>query len=150
MRRAERRMKVDIDESVIGKTSEIQQFIVEEAAILAFARAIGDQHPLYTDRDIARAYGYPAIVAPPTFPTTFRFAYPPVPYEPSRSIHGEQEYRYERPIVAGDVLICLSRVVGVKVRHGKLGKMTLLTTEIRGADPEGRLVFTGVSTVILR
>lgn len=143
-------MKVEIDESVIGKTGEVQQFVVDEEAIRAFVRAIGEQHPLYTDENVARRYGYPAIVAPPTFPTTFRFARPPVPYEPSRSIHGEQEYRYERPIVAGDVLRCASRVVGVKVRHCRLGTMTLLTTEIRGEDTEGRLVFTGISTVILR
>jgi hypothetical protein len=74
-----------------------------------------------------------------------------VRFELSRVLHGEQEYSYVRPIVAGDVLRCVSRVADVYEKEGKQGgAMTFLVSEVRGEDEEGQLVFTGRSTVILR
>ncbi|MDA5108363.1 MaoC family dehydratase N-terminal domain-containing protein [Brevibacillus thermoruber] len=139
-----------IDPSVVGSTSEPQLVEVEKGAIRAFARAIGDDNPLYSDEAFAREQGYASLVAPPTFPTTFRIPNPNIRLELSRVLHGEQEYAYERPIVAGDVLRCVNRVVDVYERTGKLGKMTFLVTEVRGEDLEGNPVFRGRSTIILR
>ncbi|MFC7441088.1 MaoC family dehydratase N-terminal domain-containing protein [Laceyella putida] len=139
-----------IDRSVIGSTSEVKVFEVEKGAIRAFAHAIGDDNPLYTDEAFAKEHGYASLVAPPTFPTTFRVPIPNVKFELSRVLHGEQEYSYERPIVAGDILRCVNRVVDVYERQGKLGTMTFLVTEIRGEDLDGKLVFCGKSTAILR
>ncbi|SEN42786.1 MaoC family dehydratase N-terminal domain-containing protein [Lihuaxuella thermophila] len=139
-----------IDRSVIGSTSETRVFEVEKGAIRAFAHAIGDENPLYTDEDFARQHGYKSIVAPPTFPTTFRIPIPNLTFELSRVLHGEQEYSYNRPIVAGDVLRCENKVIDVYERTGKLGAMTFLVTEMRGWDLEGNPVFRGKSTAILR
>ncbi|WNC16506.1 MaoC family dehydratase N-terminal domain-containing protein [Brevibacillus brevis] len=140
-----------IDPKVVGSTSEATLVEVEKGAIRAFAHAIGDDNPLCTDEGFARAHGYASLVAPPTFPTTFRIPNPNVRFELSRVLHGGQEYRYTRPIVAGDVLRCVSRVADVYEREGKQGgKMTFLVTEVRGEDLDGQLVFTGKSTVILR
>ncbi|MED4585141.1 MaoC family dehydratase N-terminal domain-containing protein [Brevibacillus choshinensis] len=140
-----------IDPAVVGSTSEATTIEVEKGAIRAFAHAIGDDNPLCTDEAFARQHGYASLVAPPTFPTTFRVPIPNVRFELSRVLHGGQEYSYERPIVAGDVLRCVSRVADVYEREGKQGgKMTFLVTEVRGEDLGGRLVYTSKSTTILR
>ena len=44
-----------------------ETYFVGVEKIREFARAIGDENPLYIDRDAARAAGYPDVVAPPTF-----------------------------------------------------------------------------------
>ncbi len=139
-----------IDPSVIGSKSDIGTIEVEKGAIRAFASAIGDDNPLYTDEAFAKEHGYASIVAPPTFPTTFRLPRnKKIQFELSRVLHGEQEYIYERPIVAGDVLRCQSTVIDVYERSGKLGSMTFMLSEVRGEDLEGNLVFIGKSTIIL-
>ncbi|MBZ5752957.1 MaoC family dehydratase N-terminal domain-containing protein [Metabacillus rhizolycopersici] len=139
-----------IDPSIIGSTSESQIFEIEKGAIRSFAQAIGDDNPLYRDEAFAKECGYRSIVAPPTFPTTIRVFNPKVKFEPSRVLHGGQEYLYERPIVAGDILCCASSVTDVYEREGKLGKMTFLIQETRGEDLEGNLVYRGINTLIVR
>lgn len=132
---------MSIDRSIIGATSDPHTFEVERGAILKFAEAIGDPHPDYRE---GRA-------APPTFPTTFRMKVPGLEdVDPARFLHGEQEYSYERPIRAGDRLTCVSRVVDVYEREGRLGRMTFVIAEVEGRDEAGRPVFTGRSTVIVR
>lgn len=140
-----------MDPSVIGSQSEPRLVEVEKGAIRVFANAIGDSNPLYLDEVFAKEQGFASLVAPPTFPTTFRLPpNPKVKFELARVLHGEQEYAYERPIVAGDVLRCVSTVVDVYERTGKLGSMTFLISEVRGEDLEGNLVYTGKGTVIIR
>lgn len=45
----------------------VKRFPIEEGHILTFARAIGDENPLYTDREAAAASEFGALIAPPTF-----------------------------------------------------------------------------------
>jgi acyl dehydratase len=138
-----------IDPALVGTSSAPRDFEVEKGAIRRFAEAIGDDNPLYLDEAYARAHGYAGVIAPPTFPTTFRVPLP-IQFDWTRSLHGEQEYRYTRPIVAGETIRCVSTVVDVYEKTGSLGQMTFLVTEISGTDPEGRPVFTGRSVGILR
>lgn len=139
-----------IDKSVIGTISGVHEFEVEKGAIRAFAAAIGDDNPLYRDESYAWKAGYRSIVAPPTFPITFRMPNPNVKFPLARVLHGEQRYTYQRPIVAGDVLRCVSRVVDVYERTGRLGEMTFLVSEVEGEDRDGQVVFRGRSTIIVR
>lgn len=139
-----------IDSSLIGSTSEWKLFEIEKGAIRNFAVALGDDNPLYLDEAFAKECGYRSIIAPPTFPTTIRVMNPKVQFEPSRVLHGGQEYIYERPIVAGDILRCSSSVIDVYEREGKIGKMTFLVQETRGEDLEGNLVYRGKNTLIVR
>jgi acyl dehydratase len=138
-----------IDQSVVGLTSAPQDFEVEKGAIRRFAEAIGDSNPLYLDEVHARACGYASVIAPPTFPTTFRVPLP-VEIELSHVLHGEQEYAYTRPIVAGETIRCATKIVKVYEREGSLGKMTFVFAETTGEDTSGQQVFTGKSTIIVR
>ncbi len=141
-------MATQLDESVVGMTSSPQEFEVERGAIRRFAEAVGDPNPLYHDEAHARACGYAGLLAPPTFPTTFRVALP-IEIDAARILHGEQEYAYTRPIVAGDVIRCATTIRSVRQREGSLGKMTIVVIETTGTDRAGQPVFTGTSTIIV-
>lgn len=124
---------------VIGLEAE-QLFEVERGAIRKFAEAVGDSTAAFLRGDIA----------PPTFPTTFRMAIPGLSYDLARVLHGAQEYRYERPLRAGDRVRCRSLVADVYRRRGRLGEMTFLIIDLEARDEHGALVFAGQTTAILR
>jgi acyl dehydratase len=124
---------------VVGLQAE-QVFEVERGAIQKFAEAVGDSTPAFVRGDLA----------PPTFPTTFRMTIPGLTYDLARVLHGAQEYRYQRPLRAGDRVRCRSRVAEVYERRGRLGQMTFLIIDLEGRDESGALLFTGQTTAILR
>jgi len=125
---------------LIGRESEVVLFELERGAIRKFAEAVQDQTPECLRGD----------VAPPTFPTTFRITIPGLTYDLARVLHGAQEYRYERPLRAGDRVRCRVRVADVYQRKGRLGEMTFLILVMEGRDESGTSVFTGTTTAILR
>ena len=129
-----------IPSELIGAESADVLVEVERGAIRKFAEAVGDTTEACLRGD----------VAPPTFPTTIRLAIPGLTYDLARVLHGGQEYRYQRPIRAGDRLRCRARLTDVYTREGKLGLMTFFIIELEGRDEDGAPVFTGRSTVILR
>ncbi len=125
---------------LIGRESEVVVFEVERGAIRKFADAVQDQTPECVRGDIA----------PPTFPTTFRMTIPGVTFDLAHVLHGAQEYRYERPLRAGDRVRCRVRVANVYRREGRLGEMTFLILAMDGTDESGSPVFSGTTTAILR
>jgi MaoC dehydratase-like protein len=125
---------------LIGRESEVILFEVERGAIRKFAEAVQDQTPECLRGD----------VAPPTFPTTFRMTIPGLTFDLARVLHGAQEYRYERPLRAGDRVRCRVRVADIYRRQGRLGEMTFLILAMEGTDDTGNPVFTGTTTAILR
>jgi hydroxyacyl-ACP dehydratase HTD2-like protein with hotdog domain len=70
--------------------------------------------------------------------------------DPARFIHGEQEYAYERPLRAGERIICVARIANVKDKETRLGPSTFVVVETEGRDEAGELVLTGRSTLIVR
>src|SRR5207248_9587606 len=89
-------------------------------------------------------------IAPPTFPTTLRITLPGVTFDLARVLHRAQEYRYERPLRAGDRVRCRVRVANVYRRKGRLGEMTFLILAMDGTDESGSPIFSGTTTAILR
>ena len=125
---------------LIGRESETVLFEVERGAIQKFADAVQDQTPECVRGDLA----------PPTFPTTFRMTIPGLTFDLARVLHGSQEYRYERPLRAGDRVHCRVRVADVYQRKGRLGEMTFLILVMDGSDDSGNRIFSGTTTAILR
>src|ERR1700704_6775999 len=125
---------------LIGRESELVLFEVERGAIRKFAEAVQDKTPACLRGD----------VAPPTFPTTFRMTIPGVTFDLARVLHGAQEYRYERPLRAGDHVRCRVRVADVYRRKGRLGEMTFLILAMDGTDESGSPAFSGTTTAIVR
>jgi len=129
-----------LSSDLIGRESESVLFEVERGAIQKFADAVQDQTPECVRGDLA----------PPTFPTTFRMTIPGLTFDLARVLHGSQEYRYERPLRAGDRVHCRVRVADVYQRKGRLGEMTFLILVMDGSDDSGNPIFSGTTTAILR
>lgn len=115
-----------LDPSFIGRSwPPTEPYIVGREKIREFARAIGATEAEYHDPDAARRIGYADVVAPPTFPVVVTMAAnarivqdPELGMDYTRVVHGDQKFSYTRPVVAGDVLVCVSTVEEITQRGG--------------------------------
>jgi acyl dehydratase len=142
-----------IDRTLIGSSAAPFAVEVENGAIRRFAEAIGETTQIYFDEAFARSLGYPGIVAPPTFPTTFRPPAKPawvLGLDEGRILAGEQGFRYRRPIVAGDVLQCELRLTDVQDKRSSKGSMELMIQDLIVTDSSGETVCTNRRVVIYR
>jgi len=121
--------------------------------IREFARAIGDDNPLYRDRAAARQAGYPDVVAPPTFAiAVIMKAQDKLLFDPrlgldfSVVVHFDQRFVHHRPIVAGDELTSTPYVDQVR----SLGGNDLVSLRTEVTDPDGNPVCTAYGTLVAR
>ena len=103
---------------LVGKVYEPFTFEVEKGRIAFFAKAIGETDPVYFDEAAAKAAGYRAIPAPPTFGFTTTMdseqsfqILADLGVDRTRTVHGEQAFTYHAGIFAGDVVTGRQRVV---------------------------------------
>ena len=91
-----------------------------------FAPALGDLNPLYLDRQAARAAGYPAIIAPPTFCMQLRggkmLPEVPLPAGPM-SLHDGKEIKCHGESVAGWTYTLSVRVADMCENAGRGGPL---------------------------
>lgn len=80
-------------------------------------------------------------VPPPTFPVVLnasfieRMIVEVLNLDRSRTVHGEQEYEYLRPLAPGDVVRCRARIASDTVKQGKRGgSMRIVVSEIEMSD----------------
>jgi acyl dehydratase len=145
--------RAEIDRALIGSSAAPFTVEVEKGAIRRFAEATGDTAQIYVDEAFARSLGYPGIVAPPTFPTTFRPPSKPawvLGLDEGRILAGEQGFRYQRPIVAGDRLQCELRFTEVQDKRSSKGDMELMVQDLIVTSPSGDLVCVNRRVVIYR
>ncbi len=129
-----------LNQSLIGKEYPPVAYEVGREKLREFAAAVGETDPVFHDEEAARAAGHPDIVAAPTFPVVVSLKAaavlhgdPDLGLDYSRVVHGEQEFSYQRPIVAGDRLLARSRVAAAEAR----GRHELLTIETRVTTEDG-------------
>ena len=144
-----------LDKSAIGRTTSVSTMEVEKGHIRKFAQAIGDDNPLHHDEEYAKKSRYGGIIAPPTFVTTLGFESKENLMEGldinyARLLHGEQEFEYHKPIMAGDVISFSTTITDITEKQGKSGAMDIVTTEMTGNNQNGERVFVGRSTVVIR
>jgi len=101
-----------------------------------FARAVHDDH--------SEGCG---IVPTPTFPIVLsadfieRLVTELLPLDRSRTVHGEQEYVYHRPLRVGEELHCRARILSDTVKAGKRGgQMRFFTIEVELCETGGAVV----------
>ncbi len=143
-----------INPDFLGRTFTGESpFVVGREHIRQFAEAIGDSNPLYHDVDAAKAAGYSDLVAPPTFLTavalrrrTVDVHDPDLNLNYEQVVHGEQRYRLERPVVAGDELIVTGTITEIRVA----GRNELIGTTYEFRTTAGEVVATAVSTLVSR
>jgi acyl dehydratase len=142
-----------LDRTLIGRESEPVFHDVEKGAIRRFADALGDPNPMYQDEAVAKAAGYPSLVAPPTFAIVLasneRFRHS-LDLGTRSVLHAEQQFEYGRALVAGDHVKVTSRVADVLERPGASGPTDVIVIEDEGRDDKGELLFRSRATLILR
>jgi acyl dehydratase len=125
-----------VNDSAKGKTYPAHVYEVGKEKIGEYAEAVGEDNPVYFDRDKAREAGFRDVVAPPMFAVVYswRTVWAPafdseVGMDVAKLLHASQEFTWGEPVCAGDVI----------------------TTELTVADiypkgPNGFYVFETVST----
>jgi len=139
-----------LDPSLAGHETTPETGTITVEDITQFARAIGDSNPVFRHPDEARRAGFADVPAMPTFVTRFRVPFAEAGLDPEHSqvLHGEQEYTYARPLVAGDTLAVHHRVASI--RQSGRGGMAIMTLEQICRTPDGTQVATGKAIVIVR
>jgi acyl dehydratase len=139
-------MPIQINKGVIGKESPPFVVTVERGKIKEFARALGDDNPLYLDDQVGQASEWGDVVAPPTFMTTFRDGADSGAFlrelgtDISRILHGEQEFEIFRPIRPGETFVCRSKVLDVYEKTGRSGPMAFVARETSVTDSTNEIV----------
>lgn len=140
-----------VDPTIIGVESERITYEIEKGAIRKFAEAIGEENPVYFDEQAANEQGYPSLLAPITFPTTFRDYVPDWfnKLDRNRLLHGEQKYTYYERLFAKDIVEVTDTVVDVFEKEGSNGKMTFIVRKRKGYKND-KLAFEEQMTLIIR
>ena len=115
-----------IDPSFVGRSYPPgSPYLVGREKIREFAAAIGATDPIHHDPEAGREAGHSDVVAPPTFPVVLSMASagrviddPDLDMDYSRVVHGDQRFRYVRPVVAGDELVCTDSIEEIMSRGG--------------------------------
>jgi acyl dehydratase len=127
----------------IGQWSEEREFKVEAARTIAYAAATNDDNP----RHVAGELAPPIFAVVPIWEamqlTVARVTPPEVLM---RVVHGEQDMRFHRPIVPGDLLRSRAAPVGVQVR----GSGTTVVVKSESRDEGGDLVNEQYFTLFFR
>lgn len=139
--------ELDYDRSLHDKEHEAGPFEVTESQIQAFSRGIAETNPIYTDPAAAKAQGFKAIVAPPTFCTIMvhqvslsdiNLKFNGVPM--GGGMHAGQRVQSRAPIVAGDALTASSHLKDVYAKTGRSGTMVFIVWETTFRNQLGTVV----------
>jgi acyl dehydratase len=143
-----------MDASAAGMTFPPYQFHVERGKIREFADAVGDPNPVYRDPAYAAQLGFAGVLAPPTLLRTFL-------YEPKTAsdalkvadwsyiVHGEQEFEYFAPVLAGDVLTARERIVSITEKASRrAGKLQIAVIETTFHNQRGDKVQVARRTLV--
>lgn len=106
-----------IDRSHIGHTLDPFSVAVEAGRLRFFAKATGQNDPIYSDEAAARAAGYPGLPVPPSFLFCLEMEGPNpaairelLGLDYRRLLHGEQQFTYHALAHAGDTLTFSQRI----------------------------------------
>ena len=142
-----------VDTSAKGKTYEPVDYEVGKEKIREFAEAVGEDNPVYFDREAATAAGFRDLAAPPMFAVVYsRPAMSPALFDPEVGInfamlvHGAQEFVWGEPVCSGDTI---STTVQVKDIYEK-GPMAFYVFESVSTNQEGQEVVRGTWSNIVR
>jgi acyl dehydratase len=153
----------------IGRTRPHVRLRIELGMVQAYARAVLEVDPVWFDEDAARAAGFPAVPAVPSFvftlPYQARARRPPgaPPTGPDEigallallqgadglQLHADQAFTFERPVFVGDVLAGTEVVVDVERTRGER-PLWLVRTQTVWHDERGAVVVTADKTVAVR
>ncbi|HMS04976.1 MAG TPA: MaoC family dehydratase N-terminal domain-containing protein [Burkholderiaceae bacterium] len=144
-----------IDKRFIGHRMPPFTVDVEKGRLRFFAKATGQDDPVYHDESAARAAGYPGLPVPPTFffclemdapnPAAIRDL---LGMDYRTLLHGEQRFAYHRMAFAGERLTFEQRVADISAKKG--GALEFVTRHTRVTNAAGELVAELEAVTVIR
>jgi acyl dehydratase len=136
-----------------GKLYPAFEYEVGKEKIGEYARAVGEDNPVYFDRERARAAGFRDIPAPPMFAVVYAMGSvgpgifdPEVGIDFGMMVHGGQEFVWGEPVCAGDTI---STETSVKDIFEKAGRGFYVFESV-STNQRGQEVVRGTWTNIVR
>jgi acyl dehydratase len=111
--------------------------------IIAFAQALGETNPLFTDEAYARTTLYQGLIAPPTFSVVFRSQAMMPDLHLSygkRGFDGGKECQFYASIRPGDTITGVDRIAEVYEKTGRSGSMIFIVRESEFTNQHGERV----------
>ena len=131
------------DPSGLGTWTDESRFEVTRDRIIGYAEATNDPIPAHLAGDVAP----PVFAIVPVFQSLMEPAIEVVPLSMfGRIVHGEQDFRFHRPIRPGDVLVSRARAIG----YEGLPNGSRLAIHLESRDEAGDVVNEQYVTVFVR
>jgi acyl dehydratase len=134
-----------IDRSHIGTQLPPFSVEVERGRLRFFAKATGQQDPIYSDETAAHAAGHSSLPVPPSFLFCLEMEGPNpaairelLGLDYSRILHGEQGFTYHRMAHAGDTLTFKQHIDDIFDK--KNGALEFIVRSTRVANQRGEAV----------
>ncbi|MBC7942488.1 MAG: MaoC family dehydratase N-terminal domain-containing protein [Chitinophagaceae bacterium] len=144
-----------IDKKFIGYQLKPSVLTLDRTRLQFFAKAIGENDPVYLDPAAAQAAGYADVPAPPTFlfaaeldsgATDQLLTDLGIPL--AKLLHGEQSFRYRQPVCAGDTVTVQSTITDIYDKKG--GQLEFVVKDSRVTDQRGGLVAELRAVIVVR
>jgi len=134
------------DTEPLGKWSEPSEFVVDRERLIAYANATNDTNPAHASGDIAS----PVFNVVPAFKVIAPLTMDMPPAEKRMmGLHGEQDFRFHRPIEAGMKLVTRAIPIGITPRStGSLITVKGITTTEAGEPVVDQYVTVFIRTAI--
>ena len=115
-----------VDDSAKGKTFPAHDYEVGREKIKEFAYAVGEDNPVYFDREAAQAAGFRDVPAPPMFAVVYSaggvgpaILDPEVGMNFMAMVHGGQKFVWGEPVCSGDTISTTAEVKDISEKDGK-------------------------------
>jgi len=144
-----------LDKTLIGKSFPALVVDVDRWQLKFFAKAVGEENPIYFDEEAAIAEGYRAILAPPTYGVTLGCAVPDpfsrakaVGLDATKILHTAQSFEYFEPICGGDQITLVATITDVFEK--RRGAFKFMVEETVATNQLGQLTTRFRQTVVER
>jgi acyl dehydratase len=142
-----------VSREAIGKRWPGVEFEVPAERVEQYADAVGEENPVYHDADAAREAGFRDLVAPPMFCVVYSSAAmgsaildSEVGINFPTMVHGGQEFDWDEPVCAGDLITTEVTCKDISDRNG----MGFYVFESVSTNQDGKRTVRGTWTNIVR
>jgi acyl dehydratase len=144
---------VPLDATAKGKRYPPFEYEVGKEKIREYALAVGEENPVYFDREAAKEAGFRDVPAPPMFAVVYSTGAmgpaildPEVGMDFALMVHGGQEFAWGESVCSGDTITTVAECKDIYEKDGK----GFYVFESVSTNQDGQEVVRGTWTNIVR
>jgi acyl dehydratase len=133
----------EFDRSILDNEYDLGTFEVDEEALIAYAKALGETNPIFVDKEAARQSKYGGIIGSPTSYAVLRakHGWNDVDVGPRAfGVLAGESCEWFLPMKHGDKLSAKMRYVDVYEKTGRSGKLVFIVQETTYTNQHGQVV----------